>query len=80
MKTLTVTEARRRLFALLDAVAESHEPIQITSMRHAAVLVAEADWRAIQESLYLTSIPRMHASIRRGLKIPVGKCHAEPGW
>ena len=80
MKTLTAAEARRRLCALLDAVAESHEPIQITSKRNAAVLVSEADWRAIQESLYLTSIRGMHASIRRGLKFPVGKCHVEPGW
>jgi prevent-host-death family protein len=80
MTTLTATEARRRLYALLDALAESHEPIQITNKRHTAVLVSEADWRAIQETLYLNSIPGMRASIRRGLKTPVEKCHAEPGW
>jgi len=77
---MTATEARRRLYALLDAVADSHEPIQIAGKRNAAVLVSEADWRAIQETLYLISIPGMRASIRRGLKTPVAKCHAEPGW
>jgi len=80
MTTLTATEARKRLYALLDALADSHEPIQITSKRNTAVLVSEADWRAIQETLYLNSIPGMRASIRRGLKTPVEKCHAEPGW
>jgi len=80
MTTLTATEARRRLYALLDALADSHEPIQITGKRHTAVPVAESDWRAIQETLYLNSIPGMRASIRRGMKTPVGKCHAEPGW
>jgi antitoxin YefM len=80
MTTLTAAEARRRFYALLDALADSHEPIQITSKRHAAVLVAEADWRAIQETLYLTSIPGMRTSLRRGLKTPVQKCHTIPGW
>ena len=80
MTTLTAAEARRRFYALLDAVAESHKPIQITSKRHTAVLVSEADWRAIQEALYLNSIPSVRASIRRGLKTPVEKCHAKPGW
>lgn len=80
MKTLTATEARRRFYALLDALAASHEPIQITRKRHAAVLVAEADWRAIQETLHLNSIPGMRASLRRGLKTPVQKCHTIPGW
>jgi PHD/YefM family antitoxin component YafN of YafNO toxin-antitoxin module len=80
MTSLTATEARKRLYALLDIIAESHEPIQIAGKRHSAVLVSEADWRAIQETLYLASIPGMRASIRRGLKTPVEKCHKEPGW
>jgi len=80
MTSLTATEARKRLYALLDIIAESHEPIQIAGKRHSAVLVSEADWRAIQETLYLASIPGMRASIRRGVKTPVEKCHKEPGW
>ena len=80
MTSLTATEACKRLYALLDAVADPHEPIQIAGKRHSAVLVSESDWRAIQETLYLASIPGMRASIRRGLKTPVEKCHAEPGW
>ncbi len=80
MTSMTATEARRRLYALLETVADSHEPIQIVGKRRSAVLVSESDWRAIQETLYLTSIPGMRASIRRGLKTPVEKCHAEPGW
>ena len=77
---MTATEARKRLYALLDTVADSHEPIQIAGKRHSAVLVSESDWRAIQETIYLTSIPGMRAAIRRGLKTPVEKCLAEPGW
>lgn len=80
MTTLTVTEARKKLYTLLDDAADSHEPIQIAGKRHTAVLVAEDDWRAIQETLYLDSIPRMRESILKGLKTPVDKCKKELDW
>jgi prevent-host-death family protein len=80
MTTITASQARARLYGLLDEAAESGEPIQITGRRNNAVLVSARDWQAIQETLYLLSIPGMRASIRRGLKTPVRKCAVEPGW
>jgi antitoxin YefM len=80
MTTLTASQARARLYKLLDQAASSHEPIQITGKRANAVLVSEDDWRSIQETLYLLSIPGMRASIRRGLKEPVEKCQAALKW
>jgi antitoxin YefM len=80
MTTLTASEARTRLYGLLDETAESHEPIQILGKRHNAVLVAEEDWRAIQESLHLMSLPRNRASIRKGMQTPVRRCATRPGW
>lgn len=79
MTTLTTTEACKRLPHLLDAVADSHEPVQITGKRHSAVLIAESDWRAIQETLFLESIPGMKASIIAGLKTPVDTCRRNDG-
>jgi antitoxin YefM len=80
MTTISASQARARLYGLLDEAAESGEPIQITGRRNNAVLVSARDWQAIQETLYLLSIPGMRASIRRGLKTPVRKCAVEPGW
>jgi antitoxin YefM len=80
MTTVTATEARKRLYNLLDDVADSHEPIQINGKRNSAILVSEADWRAIQETLYLESIPGMKNSIVKGLKTPVEKCSKELDW
>ena len=60
MTTLTATLARTKLYTLLDEVNDSHEPIQITGKRSNGVLISEGDWRAIQETLYLTSIPGMN--------------------
>jgi len=80
MTTITATEARRQLYGLIDSVADSHEPVQIAGKRHAAVLIAEEDWRAIQETLYLTAIPKMRESIVKGLKTPVEECDEELDW
>ena len=80
MTTLSASEARKRLYNLVDEVKETHEPVQIVGKRSSAVLVSEEDWRAIEETLYLTSIPGMRDTIRKGLKTPLEKCDEEPGW
>lgn len=80
MTTLSASEARKRLYNLVDEVKESHEPVQIVGKRNSAVLVSEEDWKAISETLYLASIPGMRESIKRGLKTPVEKCLEDPGW
>ena len=80
MSSLTATEARKRLYTLVDDVANSHEPVQIVGKRNSAVLVSEEDWRAIQETLFLASIPEMRESIREGLKTPVEECEEELDW
>ncbi len=80
MVTITATLARQTLYNLVDEVSLSHEPVQITGKRNSAVLISEDDWRAIQETLYLTSIPGMKESIVRGLRTPVEKCHKDLGW
>jgi len=80
MTTLTASKARATLYKLLDEAASSHQPIQITGKRANAVLVAEEDWRVIQETLYLLSIPGMRKSIREGLETPIEKCNKEFEW
>ena len=80
MSTFSASEARRRFYKLVDEVKETHEPVQIVGKRNSAILVSEEDWRAIQETLYLVSIPGMRESIREGLKTPVEETDEEPGW
>ena len=80
MTTLSASEARKRLYNLVDEVKETHEPVQIKGKRNSAVLVSEEDWRAITETLHLTSIPGMRESIIAGLKTSVEECDDEPGW
>lgn len=80
MTTLSATEARKCLYSLVDDVAESHAPVQIVGKRHSAILIAEEDWRAIQETLHLTSVPGMRESIQEGLETPVERCAPELEW
>jgi len=80
MKTLTATEARKKIYHLLDETTSSHEPIQITGKRSNAILIGEDDWRAIQETLYLLSIPGMRESIREGLDAPLDETDEDLDW
>jgi prevent-host-death family protein len=80
MTSISATEARKKLYSLVDDVAVSHEPVQIVGRRNSAVLISDEDWCAIQETLYLTSIPRMRDSIRKGLRIPVSRCAKDLEW
>jgi prevent-host-death family protein len=80
MKTLSVTKARKEIYNLLDQAAETHEPIQITGKRSNAVLISEDDWRSIQETLYLSSIPGMADSIKEGLDTPLEETEETLDW
>ena len=80
MKTISASDARANLYKLIDETAVTSEPVQITGKRVDAVLVSMSDWQAIQETLYLLSIPGMRASIRKGLKLPVKECLESLDW
>ena len=80
MTTISATQARSKLYSLIDEANESHEPIQITGKRGNAVLVSEDDWRAVQETLYLQSIPGMVESIQKAREEGVAGASKELDW
>jgi len=80
MTILNATQARSKLYSLIDETAKTHRPIVITGKRNNAILLAEQDWNAIAETLSLLSVPGMAASIREGMEIPVAECAGELDW
>lgn len=80
MQTLTASEARSNLYRLMDQAAESHQPIVISGKRSNAVLVSAEDWEAIQETLYLLSVPGMRESIKEGMAEQVDNCSKDLNW
>ena len=80
MTQLSASEARANFYRLVDQAAETHMPVRIAGKRNNAMLVSEEDWNAIQETLYLLSIPGMRKSIREGMKTPVSKLAKRLRW
>lgn len=80
MTTLNVTEARAKLYSLIDETVSSHQPIIIKGKRSNAVLLSEEDWNAINETLYLVSMPGMRESIREGLQTDADACSKDLDW
>ncbi len=80
MTAITASEARANLYRLIDEAASSHQPLLISGKRNKAVLVSEEDWTAIQETLFLLSVPGMRKSIREGMETPVDECDEDLGW
>ena len=80
MASINITNARKNLYNIVESVNETHQPVEITGKKGNAVLIAEEDWRSIQETLFLTSIPGMRESILHGMKEPVDKLSEFPGW
>ena len=80
MHTLSASEARANLYRLMDEAAESHQPITISGKRSNAVLVSAEDWAAIQETLFLLSVPGMRESIKAGMAEPVDSCSEGLDW
>ena len=80
MTTVNVTEARANLYKLIDDASVSHEPVVITGKRGNAVLLAEDDWTAINETLYLPSVPGMRESIIEGMQENLDETSTDLEW
>jgi antitoxin YefM len=80
MPAFTASEARANLYRLIDETAESHQPVLIAGKRASAVLVSAEDWEAIQETLFLLSVPGMRESIKQGMAEPLARSGKKPGW
>ena len=80
MTIFTASEARANLYRLIDQTAESHEPIYISGKKTTAVLLSEEDWNAIQETLYLLSVPGLRESIKDGMAEPLNESAKGLDW
>ncbi len=80
MSSINVTNARKNLYRLIEKINESHEPVHVIGKNGAVVMVAENDWKAIEETLFLTSIPGIRESIIEGMREPVDNCSDSLDW
>jgi len=79
-KVITASQARSDIYNLIDETAQNHEPIIITGKRHNAVIISQEDWKAIEETLYLSSIPQMAESIKEAMRAPDSEFSETVEW
>ncbi|MDJ0731872.1 MAG: type II toxin-antitoxin system Phd/YefM family antitoxin [Crocosphaera sp.] len=78
--SISFIEAQKKLLTLMEQVNEFHKPVTITGQNNNAVLVSEEDWKSLQETLYLKSIPGMWESIEEGINEPIEDCSDFLPW
>ena len=77
MSAINITNARKELYNLVEDVNLYSEPTLIVSKKGNAVLISESDWNAIQETIYLNSIPGIVESIKEGMDTAIEDCVPE---
>ena len=79
-KIIPVSQARANIYSLMDETSQTHEPILITGKRNNVVMISQEDWNAIEETLYLNSIPGMTASIKEAMDAPDSEFSENIKW
>ena len=79
-KIIPVSQARANIYSLMDETSQTHEPILITGKRNNVVMISQEDWNAIEETLYLNSIPGMTASIKESMNAPDNEFSEDIEW
>lgn len=73
MRTINISKAREKLFQLVSEVNNGFNPITIVNSKGKnAVLISEDEWKNIEKTLYLYSIP--------GLVVDVNKIRKSEEW
>ena len=79
-KVMTVSQARTNIYKIMDETAETHQPIMITGKRNNVVMLSEEDWNAIEETLFLNSIPGIATSIKESMDAPNSEFSEDIEW
>ena len=80
LKVMTVSQARANIYKIMDETALTHQPIMITGKRNNVVMLSEEDWNAIEETLFLNSIPGMASSIKEAMDAPNSEFSKDMEW
>ncbi len=80
MEIYTTSEARSKLYKIIDQVSEVHDRVYVKGRRNNAVIISEEDYRSMQETLFLLSIPGMKKSLQEGMKEKPSKCSDKLDW
>ncbi|UTJ07418.1 type II toxin-antitoxin system Phd/YefM family antitoxin [Arcobacter roscoffensis] len=79
-RVMSVSQVRADIYNVMDETAQTHEPILITGKRNNVVMLSQEDWNAIEETLYLNSIPNMASSIQKSMSADDSEFSEDIEW
>ena len=77
MTNTNATNFRKDIYEILKQTIKFNEPVNISKKDGNAVLISEADYNGLMETVYLTSIPEMKEKLIKGKNTPKEDCVAE---
>jgi len=79
-RVMSVSQVRADIYNVIDETAQTHKPVLITGKRNNVVMISQEDWNAIEETLYLNSIPNMASSIQESMNADDGEFSEDIEW
>ncbi len=74
MKHVSISEVRKNIFNLFDNVVDSHEPLYIKTKKDAVIVLSVEDYNALEETLYLQSVPGFVEEVKEAIEQPIETC------
>ena len=79
-RIMSVTQVRENIYNLMDETSQTHKPILIIGEKNNVVMISQDDWNAIEETIYLNSIPNMADSIQEAMKMDDSEFSEDIQW
>lgn len=79
-RIMSVSQVRKDIYNVMDETAQTHEPVLITGKRNNVVMLSQEDWNAIEETLFLNSIPNMASSIQESMNADDSEFSEDIEW
>jgi PHD/YefM family antitoxin component YafN of YafNO toxin-antitoxin module len=70
MDSLSLSEATLNLDSLINKISETNQPMIIKGTKNEVIVISQKNWSAIQETIYLNSIPGYIDSIKESIDSP----------
>ncbi len=74
MTNTNATNLRNNLFTYLDSAIEYNDIINVNTKKGNVVIISEAEYNGLLETLYLCSNPEMKEKLEAGLKATLEDC------
>ncbi|MBP0012285.1 MAG: type II toxin-antitoxin system Phd/YefM family antitoxin [Roseofilum sp. SBFL] len=74
METISENQYADIIDELVGRANENNQPILLQGAAGNAIVISEKEWNALQETLYLQSIPGMSESIKEGRQTLIEDC------